>query len=148
MLSVRMLKPFYVKHEATCIRIMLAYQYFSIHFGDDLYQFVPIEGREIVVDRKTKKITNVNDVLVFQKGKHMMQISIQELLDLPDFVTHVHSIASRYLDRKRGNNMKTIDKIIYDLERENAIRLIDKALDQQDEPAFIELSSYLNQNFS
>ncbi|MYL36073.1 IDEAL domain-containing protein [Pontibacillus yanchengensis] len=147
MLSVRMLKPFYVKHEENCIRIMLAYQYFSIHFGDDLYQFTPIEGREIVVDRKTKKITNVNDVLVFQKGKHMMQITIQELLDLPDFVTHVHSIASRYLNRKKSINMKTIDKVILELERENAMRLIDQALDKQDEPGFIELSSYLKQHF-
>ncbi|KGX86128.1 IDEAL domain-containing protein [Pontibacillus litoralis] len=144
MLSVRMLKPFYVKHETTCIRIMLAYQYFSIHFGDDLYQFIPIEGREIVVNRKTKRITNIEDILVFQKGKHMMQISMQELMDLPDFLTHVNSIASRYLDPK---SLRKMDQIIYYLERENALRLIDNALDERDKPTFLTLSSYFNQHF-
>lgn len=148
MLSIKTLKPFYVKQETRNIRIMLAYQYFTIHIDGDVYQFVPVEGREIVVNRKTKRIENEKDILVFQKGKHMIQISIAELLDIPEFLTHVHSIAHRYLTKQLPVTLEKSGDVIYELERQNAMRLIDQAIDQNDKEAFLELCDYMNENFN
>lgn len=148
MLSVQMLKPFYVKQEEESIRIMLAYQYFSINIDDKLYHFIPIEGREIVIDRSTKQIVNTKDVLVFQKGKHMIQISISELIELPDFLSHVDSIAARYLKKKKAISLSKIEQVIHDLERENAKRLIDQCLDEGDSDTFHELVWYLKDHFT
>lgn len=147
MLSVQMLKPFYVKQEVDRIRIMLAYQYFSIHIDDKLYHFVPVEAREISISRETKRIENTEDILVFQCGKHMIQISIQELMDLPDFLTHVNSIAERYLKKKKPVNLNKVDRVIQELELENAKRLIDQALDQRETEKFHDLVWYMKDHF-
>ncbi|KGX90673.1 hypothetical protein [Pontibacillus marinus] len=147
MLSVQMLKPFYVKQEVDRIRIMLAYQYFSIHIDDKLYHFVPVEGREISINRDTKQIENTKDVLVFQNGKHMIQISILELMDLPDFLTHVNSIAHRYLKKKKPVNLTKVDRVIHELEMQNAKRLIDEALDKRETKKFHDLVWYIKDNF-
>lgn len=148
MLTVQMLKPFYVKQEENCIRIMLAYQYFSIQLDGKLYHFVPVEGREIVINRDTKRIENTNDVLVFQKGKHMIQVSIKELIDLPDFLTHVNSIAIRYLKKKKPISLTKVDRVIHELEKENAKRLIDQTLDNRDSTRFNDLVWYYKDHFT
>jgi len=147
MLSVQMLKPFYVKQEVDRIRIMLAYQYFSIHIDEKLYHFVPVEGREIAINRETKRIENTKDVLVFQCGKHMMQISILELMELPDFLTHVDSIANRYLNKKLPETLNKVDRVVQELEKQNAKRLIDEALDKRETERFHDLVWYMKDHF-
>src|SRR5690606_40154579 len=58
MVTVKMLKPYYIKLNSEYIRIILAYQYFSLLIDNKLYHFVPIEGREILINRKTRKVVN------------------------------------------------------------------------------------------
>ena len=43
---VKMLKPYYVKEDERFIRVVLAYQYFSLLIDEELYQFVPMEARD------------------------------------------------------------------------------------------------------
>lgn len=140
MLNIKMLKPYYVKEDKRFIRVVLAYQYFSLFIDDELYQFVPMESREIIIDRNRKRVHNVFDIFVFQRGKNMVYVSIADLLQLPEFITLLHSIVAPYYDGPEelvGNeSMEEVNEIVAVLEKENVRRLIDHALDNNDSEAF------------
>lgn len=144
MVTVNMLKPYYIKAEVDYIRVILAYQYFSVLINQKVYQFIPVEAKEIRINRRTRKVENVEAKFAFQKGKEVVYMTISELILLPDFVNQLHSIAEPYYISEN-----TIDQVnesaimIHELENENVKRLIDKALDEQDEEAFNALVKYL-----
>ena len=96
MVTVKMLKPYYVKTEEKYIRIILAYQYFSIIMNKKVYQFIPVKSTEVRINRKTKKIENVDDVFAFQKGKEVLTISMSQLISIPGFLEMLHRIAESY----------------------------------------------------
>src|SRR5699024_2255844 len=76
MVSVKLLKPYYIKMNSEYIRIILAYQYFSLFINKKVYHFVPIEGQEILVNRRTKKVVNTETKFAFQKGKDVIYIKM------------------------------------------------------------------------
>ncbi|MRH41952.1 IDEAL domain-containing protein [Aquibacillus halophilus] len=146
MLSVKMLKPYYVKEESDCIRVVLAYQYFSLLLDDKVYQFVPLESREIRINRETQKVENEQDVFVFQKGKEYSRVALSELLKLSDFLTHLNSILQPYLNGDTTPiETDEIDQVIIALERENLKRLIDMALEDKDYKDFKKYTDKLNE---
>ncbi|MFC7321836.1 hypothetical protein [Halobacillus campisalis] len=151
MLNIKMLKPYYVKEDNRFIRIVLAYQYFSLFIDDELYQFIPMESREIIIDRKSKRVHNVFDIFVFQRGKRIVYISVADLLKLPEFLTHLHSITSPYeaeiIDEVKESEDQ-IDSIVSYLEKQNLRRLIDKAIDCSDKKTFVELTQTWNDMYS
>ncbi|WP_226581227.1 IDEAL domain-containing protein [Halobacillus litoralis] len=139
MLNIKMLKPYYVKEDKRFIRVVLAYQYFSLLIDQELYQFIPMESREIIIDRNRQKVHNVFDIFVFQRGKKMVYVSVTDLLQLPEFLTHLHSIVSPYYEEGieiSQQSSKEVKEIIRELEKDNLRRLIDQAIDQKDEEAF------------
>lgn len=142
MVSVKLLKPYYIKLNSKYIRIILAYQYFSLLIDKKVYHFVPIEGQEILVNRKTKQIVNTDTKLAFQKGKDITYFTIGKLTSLSDFMDQIEEIIRPYdektpLDSKEREHInKQTEQIITDLERENIKRLIDQALDDKDEATF------------
>jgi len=142
-----MLKPYYIKTDAYRIRVILAYQYFSIFINKEVYHFVPIENKEIVIDRKTKRIVNIDDRFAFQKGKDIIYFKMNELISLPDFLIQLYFIIESY-DARTHNNPKDeqnqeTEFIIQELERLNLERLVDKSLDERDEELFNSLVEYL-----
>lgn len=146
MVTVKMLKPYYIKSDADQVRVVLAYQYFSIIINEQVYHFVPIEAREIKIDRKTKKVVNVEDTFSFQKGKDIIYISMTELISLPDFLIQLYFILESYdakdkMEDKSKNASSAY--IIRELERLNVMRSIDKALDEKNDKAFYSLVKYL-----
>ncbi|MDL4839200.1 IDEAL domain-containing protein [Aquibacillus rhizosphaerae] len=146
MLSVKMLKPYYVKEEADVIRVVLAYQYFSLSLDDKVYQFVPLESREIRINRQTQKVENDQDVFVFQKGKEYSRVALSELLKLNDFMTHLKSIIHPYLNGdKTPIKDEKIDQVIIELEKENIKRLIDLALKERNHQQFIDYTDKLKE---
>ncbi|GEN54662.1 IDEAL domain-containing protein [Halobacillus faecis] len=139
MLNIKMLKPYYVKEDKRFIRVVLAYQYFSLFIDNELYQFIPMESREIIIDRNRQRVHNVFDIFVFQRGKKMVYVSVSDLLQLPEFLKHLHSIVSPYYEEGieiSQQSSKEVKEIIRELEKNNLRRLIDKAIDQNDEDAF------------
>lgn len=136
-----------MKTDKEHVRVVLAYQYFSILIKDQLYHFVPIESREIKINRKTKKIVNVDARFSFQKGKEIIYLKMTDLISLPDFLIQLYFIVeSYYAQEKKASESKTNpenDLIIKELERLNILRSIDRALDDKDEKAFYELSKLL-----
>lgn len=147
MVTVKMLKPYYIKTDQNFVRVILAYQYFAIFINQKVYQFVPIEAKEIRINRRTKKIANMDAKFAFQKGKDIIHIPMTELISLPDFLMQIHSIAKPYYvhdisenePEQHFENAEMMEK----LEKENIKRLIDNALDLRDEAAFYKLVKLL-----
>ncbi|SER52179.1 IDEAL domain-containing protein [Gracilibacillus ureilyticus] len=137
MLSIKVFKPYYVKEEGKYIRVVLAYQYFSLLMDEKVYHFVPLESREIRINRDTKEIENKDAVFVFQKGKKYNRIALVDLMKVKDFQEHLSQILNPYITLPKPTvKPDEIDFIIMELERNNLIRLIDKALDEKDEMNF------------
>lgn len=147
MVTLKMLKPYYIKTEKNFVRIILAYQYFSVIIKEKVYQFIPVESNEIRVNRRTEKIENIDAVFAFQNGKDIVNVPMVKLITLPEFLEQIHEIAKPYYFST--HNEQEIEEnedhttIMNELERQNVWRLIDKALDERDEVAFNELSQVL-----
>lgn len=149
MVTVKMLKPYYIKLNADYIRIILAYQYFSLLIDNKLYHFVPIEGREILINRKTKKVVNTETKFAFQKGKDVIYITMKKLTSLVDFMDQLSEIIRPYYENSLvvyNDNIEISDatnQLISQLESENVKRLIDQSLDERDLDTFKQLVKLL-----
>ncbi len=137
MLSIKTFKPYYVKEEGNYIRVVLAFQYFSLLMDDKVYQFVPLESREIRINRETQAIENKDAVFVFQKGKKYNRITLRDLMRVKDFQDHLSKILSPYMILTQPKEKRDeIDYVIMELEKINLLRLIDLALDEKDQIKF------------
>lgn len=67
MMQVQYMKPFYTKVTGDKLRLVFAYQYFSILKENEIFHFIPIEGKEMIINMKTQQIENLSEVFVFQK---------------------------------------------------------------------------------
>ena len=147
MLTVKMLKPYYVKVDREYVRLILGYQYFTVFMNDAEYEFIPTESKEIKINRRTRKIENIEDKFAFQKGTDVIYITMNELIYLPDFMIHLYDIAKPYytrdIDAKQQEEDDMNEAIIDELERLNVKRMIDKALDERDEESFYTLLKML-----
>lgn len=146
MVTVKELKPYHIKVDTDYVHIILAYQYFTISIDDTIYKFVPIDAKEITIDRRTKRIQNVKDVFAFQKGKDVIHIGISELIYIPQFLIQIHAIADPFYlvnVQTEEEAKQNIDTFICQVEQQNVKRLINCALDNRDEAAFYKLVNYL-----
>ncbi|MUV39036.1 hypothetical protein JNUCC1_02908 [Lentibacillus sp. JNUCC-1] len=146
MVKVKMLKPYYIKIHTKTLRIVLAYQYFSVFINEHTYQFIPIESSEIRVNLQTKKIENTDARFAFQKGKSIMYMTMTELSRLPDFLEQLHGICEPYYESDNNkcdaSQKEEVLDLITELENLNRHRLIDKALDEGDYEAFQKLTQH------
>lgn len=140
-----MLKPYYIKMSEEYVRVILAYQYFSIVIHNQVYQFVPMEEKEIRISRRTQEVVNTDATFAFQRGKDIIYITMKKLISLPDFLIQLHSIVQPYYEQPISDDesSENSEDVIKQLERLNVKRLIDKALDEKDENAFYSLSRLL-----
>ncbi|RHW39980.1 IDEAL domain-containing protein [Lysinibacillus yapensis] len=147
MIQVQYMKPFYTKVNGNTLRLVFAYQYFSLMKDDELYHFVPVEGKEMIVDLETKQIENLSEIFVFQRGNRFIRLPLYQLL----LISNVHEHLTPILDQaetedktkpgkiEEGNS--EMHEIIRDLEKQNLERLIDEALEDRDEKRFYELAT-------
>lgn len=140
MVTVKMLKPYSIKIDDNNVRVVLAYQYFSVLIDTKVYQFVPLKAKEIRINRRTLRIENTGDTFAFQNGKEITYIPMTKLISLPDFLIQIQSLTKSYFIRPKiehKSDTKNVNvNIISELERLNVKRLIDKALDSRDKEAF------------
>src|SRR5690625_85366 len=118
-----MLKPYYIRSDDKQVRVILAYQYFSILINEEVYHFIPIDAKEFIINRKTKKIVNIEDRFAFQKGKDIIYISMNKLISLPDFLIQLYFIVESYyaqnkIEHKKKQNPE-LDSLIKELEHQN-----------------------------
>ncbi|MFF2753445.1 transcriptional regulator [Psychrobacillus sp. NPDC058041] len=143
MLLVQLMKPFYIKQEDGRINLVFAYQYFSIKKDDEIFHFVPVEGKEIIVNAKTMQVENLSEVFVFQKGNRFIRLPLYQLLLVSDIHTHLLSIIENRAEKESTSfPIEGMEEIIQQLEKENFERMIDYALIQRNEALFQELQEY------
>jgi len=149
MVSVKLLKPYYIKMNAEYIRVILAYQYFSLIINKKVYHFIPIEGQEILVNRNTKKVVNTETKFAFQNGNDIVYLTMKKLVSLKDFMAQLDEIIQPYEKHLQKNQLGKDDVddqtalFMKELERKNILRMIDQALDKKDENAFKKLVSLM-----
>lgn len=146
--TIKLLKPYYIKTSDEMVRVILAYKYFTMVINKEVFQFVPLDAKEVHVNRKTQKIENTDALFAFQKDKEIIHIAMSELIMLPDFLDQILSIVEPYFEKEQMDSdsqqiIENNDKVIKELEEINIRRLIDKALDENDERAFKKLVNLL-----
>src|SRR5699024_4843012 len=131
---------------AEFIRIILAYQYFAISIDNKVYHFIPIEGHEILINRKTKRVVNTDTKFAFQHGNKVIYLTIKKLTTLEDFMHLIEGIIEPYEGEeieKVPTVKETTNILMNELERENILRMIDISLDRHDEVQFMQLVTAL-----
>ncbi|MDQ0159675.1 IDEAL domain-containing protein [Alkalibacillus salilacus] len=142
MQSVKMLKPYYVKRDETYLRIILAFQYFSIERHGKTYHFIPLEAREIIIDRCSEQIVNTDDQFVFQHGKEYLTLPLYQLRTFEQFEAQINELFKRLNTDSCEVSEEELSDVIASLEHENFMRLINQALENRDQAMFNTLTAY------
>src|SRR5690625_5297908 len=99
MVTVKLLKPYYIKMNSEYIRIILAYQYLSLFINKIVYHFIPIEFQEILINQKNKQDVNTETKFAFQKGKDIIYITMKKLTSLVDIMDQLQEIIKPYYEK-------------------------------------------------
>ena len=145
MLKIRRIEPFYTKRDGDRLKLVFAYQYFSILKDDELFHFIPVEGKEITINLKTLQIENLSDVFVFQKSSRFIRLPLYQLLLVSNIHDHLQMILNDLeLEKETNSAFATINDetktLMYELEEQNRLRMIDVALDTRNRELFDELT--------
>ena len=143
MIQVQFMKPFYTKISGTKLRLVFAYQYFSITKDDEIFHFIPIEGKELVVDLSTMQVENLSEVFVFQRGNRFVRLPLYQLLLVSNVHDHLMPIIENAAPNSNHKSSKEsyeineeVAAIVREMEEANLARLIDDALASRNEKLF------------
>lgn len=145
MIQVQYMKPFYSKVSGDTLRLVFAYQYFSIVKDNELFHFVPIEGKEMIINLKTMQIENLSEIFVFQRGNRFLRLPLYQLLLISNIHEHLMPLLEEASSKTETINLvpqeenSEITQLIRELEAQNIDRLIDEALSNRDKQRFFEL---------
>ncbi|XKO55961.1 transcriptional regulator [Lysinibacillus fusiformis] len=148
MMQVQYMKPFYTKITGDKLRLVFAYQYFSILKENEIFHFIPIEGKEMIINMKTQQIENLSEVFVFQKGNRFIRLPLYQLL----LITNVHDHLAPILESATPKQLPLvstvtvgeIDQLIAEIENKNLDYLIDQALLENNKSLFFNLLQQKN----
>ena len=144
MMHVQYMKPFYTKVTGDKLRLVFAYQYFSILKDQEVFHFIPIEGKEMIINLHTQQIENLSEVFVFQKGNRFIRLPLYQLL----LITNVHEHLLPILESATPKlpepiqslvPVNEVDQLLSEIQDQNYENLIDHALKTYDETLFYEL---------
>ncbi|MBQ0138818.1 MAG: transcriptional regulator [Kurthia sp.] len=146
MLKIRRIEPFYTKRDGDRLKLVFAYQYFSIVKDDELFHFIPVEGKEIIINLQTLQIENLSDVFVFQKSSRFIRMPLYQLLLVSNIHDHLQVILSDLeLEDEKSQVINAVSEevqtLLENLEESNRIRMIDYALEQRDIDLFNKLTT-------
>lgn len=144
MLKIRRIEPFYTKKDGDRLKLVFAYQYFSILKDDELFHFIPVEGKEIIINLQTLQIENLSDVFVFQKSSRFIRLPLYQLLLVSNIHDHLQKILedlelSTETKRAQNNINEETAQLVNEMEDMNRLRMIDYALDHKDQEMFEQL---------
>ena len=142
MILVQLMKPFYTKYEGNSIKMVFAYQYFSIRKDDELFHFIPVEGKEIILNAQTLQVENLSEVFVFQKGNRFIRLPLYQLLLVSDIHSHLKTILEEANQDTQEVPIEGTEEVIELLEQLNLERMFDFALTTRDESLFNKLQQY------
>ncbi|MHA6259019.1 transcriptional regulator [Sporosarcina sp. CAU 1771] len=147
MLSVQRMTPFFTSQKDYRLRLVFAYQYFSIIKGGELFHFIPAEGKEIIINMKSLQVENLGEVFVFQRGNRFIRLPLYQLLLISDLHTHLNTIMEGSVDMEVKVDVNPVVEVpsevielIVVMEKENRVRMIDYALETGNKQLFVELT--------
>lgn len=121
--------PFRTKVEGETLKIVFAYQYIQINKDGEIFNFIPIEGREIIFDFKYQHIKNLDDVFVFYRLNRFISLPLYKLATLCEgFEESVYQISKKI---KSGCG-EEIESLVKEIEYFNIQREIDRHLELRD----------------
>lgn len=139
MIHVQFMKPFYTKVSGDKLRLVFAYQYFLIMKDEELFHFIPIEGKEIIVNLSTMQVENLSEVFVFQRGNRFIRLPLYQLMLISNIHEHLMPLLDDVVIEPKEENLKIsteVQGLINEMEQQNLDRLIDYALAERDEARF------------
>ena len=143
MLSVQRMTPFFTKKEEFRLRIVFAYQYFSIVKAEELFHFIPSEGKEIIVNMKSMQVENLGEIFVFQRGNRFIRLPLYQLLLISDLHAHLNLILEGSIDVDMEVKVELPVEVVLEsreliagLEAHYRLRMIDYALETNDQLMF------------
>lgn len=142
MIQVQYMKPFHTKVKGNKLRLVFAYQYFTVMKEGELFHFIPIEGKEMIVNMDTGQIENMSEVFVFQKGNRFIRMPLYQLRLISNIHEHLEPILKSCSPRSTDHSEVTYTElcaIVQALEEKNYEYLIDQALLNKDEELFYKL---------
>jgi len=107
-----------------------------------VYRFLSIEGNEIIINKGTRAIENLDQYFVFSKGIQLIRVSIKELLESSNFYEHLFSILEELKIIEKLTDVE-IENTLKEVEKFNILNAIDIALGIKDRESFHYLSSLL-----
>ncbi|MGM8364569.1 IDEAL domain-containing protein [Virgibacillus sp. W0181] len=145
MQALETLEPYYIKAYDEHIHIVLEKNHFTMLIDNEEYKFHSIVADEIVINRKTQQIENVDDTVAFKKDETVKYFKIGKLIYIPKFLNELTAIAEPYYiyEHQENDEQSETDQLLERLEKDNVKRLIDKALDERNEEAFYMLMKQL-----
>jgi|GEM_PF-1902089 len=117
MIQVQYLKPFYTKVTGNKLRLVFAFQYLSILNEGEIYHFIPIEGKEMIIDLKTQQIENISEVFVFQKGNRFIRLPLYQFSLITDVYNFINPIIHNEI--KKNSNIKDWKEPTYKIAKVN-----------------------------
>lgn len=153
MMQVQYMKPFYTKITGDKLRLVFAYQYFSILKENEIFHFIPIEGKEMIINLKTQQIENLSEVFVFQKGNRFIRLPLYQLLLITNVHEHLAPILDSVVPQPQIQPAVTtvsvgeIDQLLAELEEKNFDHLIDRALAENNKALFFDLLQQKSHQF-
>lgn len=139
MLHVEMMKPFHMEIKEGKIRLVFAYQYFSLRKDDEVFSFIPVEGKEILINQNTMQVENLSEVFVFQKGNRFIRLPLYQLLLVSDVHDHLKVLIEPMAETMESGDSEEVNELIAQLEQDNFERLMDNALLHRDADLFYQL---------
>jgi len=126
--TVKLLKPYHIKADTNHLYVIVSPENFALLINGEHYQFVPYKEKQIMVNRKTKKIANPGVEFSFQKGGQIIYISMKQLMRLVDFLHLLKPITKPFYvegEEEVHLDVNESEIIIGELDRLNIKRLID-----------------------
>lgn len=143
MIEVQYMEPFYTNVAGDKLRLVFTHKCFAITKEGELYQFIPIEGKEIIVNMDTGQIENLSEIFVFhQRHNRFIRIPLFQLMLVSNMHEHLVSILEKCSPRKSETSkvqLEDVSALIRELEQQNYSYLIDQALLDNDKELFYEL---------
>ncbi len=137
-IQVQYLKPFYQKVTGSRLRLVFAHQYFTILKENVIYNFVPTEGKEIIVNLNTMQVENLSEVFVFQHETRHIRLPLYQLL----LVSDIHDHLTPLLGKEAVQNQEPLklpytlkpetEAFFAEIEEQNKQAIIDQLLDKRD----------------
>ena len=151
MIRILRMNPVFKKVSDFRLRLVFNYEHFSVEKGGEIFQFVPTEGKEIIINLKSLQVENLGDIFIFQCETRYLRLPLYQLLLISDLHKHLNLIIEENVQvhQKDTHVSEEVSQeamgLIEALENENRARMIDFSLETDDLVLFKKLTEGLQE---